>query len=496
MNTGYARAGLCCALLLLASGSLLHARPVKGWSLKQLHEAADVVVIGTVRSSADAPGHEYPNAKDDTWIAVDTAFSVDCVLKGGLRANILTVRHHRYYDKKATIKTLDGPAFVEFRSRLTRKYLIFLRHADDGVFEPLTGQYDPGDSFFALGCCPAASRYTVTARIQEFSRNDGRPVDTRKIMETPAEIRKLTPGKVIFMHRTDIVTGRPIENEVQAGATTARMHYAVKAEDEHGVTLDLAVSVANAVEARGESPGNAVHEVKTRIACPFGENVILGLDGLGGGSANRIRVFTITVSKAGDSDPHPHSFPDDSMHEYGEHAESGTARSARESPWSKPVNGIQARLTMKKADIVNGTQIISAYLTLRNVSDVGNPMKLDWTDNNLSFRVVDEKGNKVSPPSALPYDGGGGFVGELVLPFESSLTFIVSKRGLGIPEGKAALLDLGPRESWIMEETDGRKHFLEATLKIENAKKSEGERYWHGTIEIPKVEIPVKDARP
>lgn len=55
----------------------------------------------------------------------------------------------------------------------------------------------------------------------------------------------------------------------------------------------------------------------------------------------------------------------------------------------KPLEGV-AGCTGK------GTQIISTYLTLRNVSDVGNPMKLDWTDNYLSCRVVDEKGSKVS----------------------------------------------------------------------------------------------------
>lgn len=159
--------------------------------------------------------------------------------------------------------------------------------------------------------------------------------------------------------------------------------------------------------------------------------------------------------------------------------------------WSEPVNGVQAQIVMKESKIVNETSIISTYLTLRNVSDVGNPMKVQWQNSKLTFRVVDEKGNEL-PKANGAYDGGRTFDVELVIPYDSSLTFNVSQVGLGIPKGKAALLDFGPLNSWIIDKADGKKYFLQATLTIEDSGKPRNQRYWHGTISIPKAEIPLK----
>lgn len=159
--------------------------------------------------------------------------------------------------------------------------------------------------------------------------------------------------------------------------------------------------------------------------------------------------------------------------------------------WFDPVNGMQAQLTMKEATVVNGTPIISTYLTLRNVSDVGNPMKIQWQNTRLSVWVVDEKGNEL-PKCNGPYDGGRAIDVELVLPYDSSLTFNVSQTGLGIPKGKSALLDLGPMNSWIIDNADGKRYFLRATLTIEDSRKPNNQRCWHGTIQIPKAEIPVR----
>lgn len=150
-------------MLWAASAS---ARPVKVWSLKELHEKADLVIIGSALSSADAKNHEYRDAKADTWVSVDTVFNVDSRLKGDLTTDAITVRHHRYHNKSAEITTTDGPSFVEFHTRLKNQFLIFLKRTDSGLYEPLTGQYDPVDSFFML------QKYHVT---KERPAEPGKP---------------------------------------------------------------------------------------------------------------------------------------------------------------------------------------------------------------------------------------------------------------------------------------------------------------------------------
>jgi hypothetical protein len=135
---------------LLIFTSFLSARPVRMWSVQELTKEADLVVVGTVSSSADAANHASPDAKADTWIAVNTTFTVDSALKGEFKDKTVAVRHHRYNDPKAEITIVDGPSFVRFDSKLKNRYLIFLRRNAEGVYEPLTGQFDPDGSFFLL----------------------------------------------------------------------------------------------------------------------------------------------------------------------------------------------------------------------------------------------------------------------------------------------------------------------------------------------------------
>ena len=168
------------------------------------------------------------------------------------------------------------------------------------------------------------------------------------------------------------------------------------------------------------------------------------------------------------------------------------ASDPEESLWSKSVDGLQARIGMKETNIVNGTRIVSAYLTLRNVSDIGNPMRVEFESSKLSVRVVDEMGKELPRPIRVSYSGGRNISVDLVLPWDSSLTFNVTQSGLGIPKGKAALLDFGPQDCWIVDVPDGKKYYLVATLKVAETKKKTEERYWHGTISIPQAEIPLK----
>jgi len=161
-----------------------HGRPVKGWLFKELEEKANLIVIGTVESSDDAKNWVYENPNNTTWVAVDSVFRVSAVLKGELKKNTLVLRHHRFHDPNGEM-ILDGPTFVEFDPKLKHRYLMFLKKskAEEGIvdhFEPLTGQYDPYQSFWLL------ERYHVTKERVKVKTNlrasteQGAPADADK----------------------------------------------------------------------------------------------------------------------------------------------------------------------------------------------------------------------------------------------------------------------------------------------------------------------------
>ena len=162
----------------------------------------------------------------------------------------------------------------------------------------------------------------------------------------------------------------------------------------------------------------------------------------------------------------------------------------KDSRWSKPVNGLQAKISLKQARVINGTGIVTTYLTLRNVSDIMNPMQIEWDKVKISYQVLDENGEKVPKPTALSYDGPICDTGVIVLPYDSELTFNISRVGLAISKDKAALLDFGPQNSWVIDQAD-KKYFLKLTLtRIKDSRKSR--RCWYGTIDVPQAEIPLR----
>lgn len=139
---------MCC--FVLAPGIPATARPVRGWSTAELWAKADLVVIATAKSTQDAENQRFDHPQDDTWVAVETVFDAQASLKGGLKEKTLTLRHLRYYNKQAEVTVRDGPAFVEFDVHKKNSYLMFLKRGTDGLYEPLTGQTDPYQSFIML----------------------------------------------------------------------------------------------------------------------------------------------------------------------------------------------------------------------------------------------------------------------------------------------------------------------------------------------------------
>lgn len=127
--------------------------------------------------------------------------------------------------------------------------------------------------------------------------------------------------------------------------------------------------------------------------------------------------------------------------------------------WSQPVKGLQARIMLKYNRTVNDTPIITAYLELCNVSEVVTQLKINWDNGrNIYFNVVDHKGVKL-PPSTFPYNGKSPNLEEIILPYESTLKFKISKWGAHIPKNEKVLIDLGHPYVWIIKRDDEKDYF-------------------------------------
>jgi len=163
------------------------------------------------------------------------------------------------------------------------------------------------------------------------------------------------------------------------------------------------------------------------------------------------------------------------------------AAAANESTaWSKPVHGLQARLSLSSKEVVAGTPILSTYLELRNVADVANVMGIPLDPETIQFTVTNADGKTVSPTNG-PFDGMTVPLGMTRLPYDSTLRFNISARGAGIQPNAAAHLDLGPSSNWSFPQSETGSYFLQAKFNIAKANNDQ----WWGTIEIPKIKIPV-----
>jgi hypothetical protein len=165
---------------------------------------------------------------------------------------------------------------------------------------------------------------------------------------------------------------------------------------------------------------------------------------------------------------------------------------ADEAAWSRESNGLQARLSMRRSHVFNGTAIIVTYLELKNVSDVGNPMLVNVDPKNMKFRVTNPDGRDV-PISGGAFDGMIFDLPDIVLPHDSSICFRIGPRGWGIPADQAALVDLGPNFGWVLPR-DGKSYYLQGVMEIAKEKEIRNERgaRWHGRLELPPVRIPTE----
>jgi hypothetical protein len=142
---------LFLAVLLGTCVPSASARLIENWPYEKLFKESDLVVIAKATESKDS-GEKAKLGWDTDFIGVNTSFEVQSTLKGKADKK-LTVLHFRV---KEGVLLANGPLLVSFRDTAIEpdlknakvalpapEYMLFLKAAKDGRYEPVSGRIDP-----------------------------------------------------------------------------------------------------------------------------------------------------------------------------------------------------------------------------------------------------------------------------------------------------------------------------------------------------------------
>ena len=171
---------------------------------------------------------------------------------------------------------------------------------------------------------------------------------------------------------------------------------------------------------------------------------------------------------------------------------------AGEDGWSEPVNGLRGRLSFGKGEEFGGIQLPAVYLELENVSrlpieifyDTMHPPRFELTDNAGKAVPHQMADASIMVPPAWWF----------TLPFDSAFRFRVSVSGYGVMPRARMALQL-PADFWEIDKGDSGVYFISATFtnaepdlkSIDEirARKKEHRFAWKGTLELPKIKVPI-----
>ena len=149
--------------------------------------------------------------------------------------------------------------------------------------------------------------------------------------------------------------------------------------------------------------------------------------------------------------------------------------------WSKPVNGLQARLAVENWR----DPIVGIYLELRNVKNLGNTMTVPVDAQRIDFELLDADGAKVPVPG-LPRSGPVVDLKDFQLPFDSSLRFNLSVSTVGIPDVNTMIALRS--HAWALKDSSPATFRLRASFKAEKPDRF-SHALWHGEIQVPSVKV-------
>jgi hypothetical protein len=154
-------------------------------------------------------------------------------------------------------------------------------------------------------------------------------------------------------------------------------------------------------------------------------------------------------------------------------------------PWSRATRGLRARLVAQDKWTIDGTTTLGVYLELHNVSDVGTPMELAWSDRALTFSLVDAQQRPVEE-SHLPRGGPQAVLSRLVIPHDGHLRFRVSVTGVAVAKNQRWLIAL-PNQDWAIPRDARTTYDLGAKLSV--PRKAGTSHDWYGDLVIPPVSL-------
>jgi hypothetical protein len=165
-----------------------------------------------------------------------------------------------------------------------------------------------------------------------------------------------------------------------------------------------------------------------------------------------------------------------------------------EATWSKPVNGLQARLfisPLKQGE--DGHPHFVLFFPLKREDNMAGLMQVSYSPGTLALRVSDQDG-KEWPRQELV--AGNQLVFPwipLVLPDDAFLSFhIGSSMRQGAGDRLGEYLEFNFWNQWRIPPPSSTIYYLTGTFTILAAPRGNpnGSRNWNGTLLLPKVEIP------
>jgi len=166
-----------------------------------------------------------------------------------------------------------------------------------------------------------------------------------------------------------------------------------------------------------------------------------------------------------------------------------------EGTWSKPLNGLQARLFI--SPLRKGKDMRShfdLFFQLQRRDDFGALMQVSYSPQMLVLRVVDQDGKEW--PGRGREVGGNQMVypwNPLILPREAFLSFPIGssfRQGTGDTLGE--YLEFNFWNQWKIPPTSSTIYYLTGIFTIPAVPRdySSANENWSGTLFLPKMEIP------
>lgn len=150
--------------------------------------------------------------------------------------------------------------------------------------------------------------------------------------------------------------------------------------------------------------------------------------------------------------------------------------------WSKPVNGLQARLAVENWR----DPMIGVFLELKNSADLLNTMLVPINADRIDFQLRNPEGELVPAPG-FPRSGPVVTLKDFQLPYDSSLRFNLSVSTVGMSLNSNAMIALRSHV-WVIPAGDFGRYELSGSFKVPR-ERGQNQTTWHGELQIPPVAV-------